>query len=279
MKRMLIAILAALFLSGISLAQDQVPASQQGQNSATHRSQAAETQPVAPQSAPASPQQATDTNRAPRFSPGSVIPVQLTKSIDAKKVKSGDEVLAKVTEDLKATNGEVVVRKDTKVVGHVTAAQARSKEQKESDVGIAFDHAVLKDGSEINMPLSIQAIIAPPNMNPANTSGGGGYEQPAGMPSGGGVAPGGNVGRPAGMGGATAAPPATAPPSGLPAPTGPQKSNSASAPITAKTQGVVGISNLKLMTAAPNPKEGSLVSSEKNNVKLESGTLMLLRVN
>ena len=36
--------------------------------------------------------------------------------------------------------------------------------------------------------------------------------------------------------------------------------------------------NLKLSDAA-NATEGSLVSSEKNNVKLESGTLLLLRVN
>jgi hypothetical protein len=49
-------------------------------------------------------------------------------------------------------------------------------------------------------------------------------------------------------------------------------------PITANTQGVVGISNLHLSTAA-NTTEGSLVTSEKNNVKLDSGTLLLLRVN
>jgi hypothetical protein len=39
------------------------------------------------------------------------------------------------------------------------------------------------------------------------------------------------------------------------------------------------MSDLKLVTAAPDATQGSLVSSEKNNVKLESGTIMLLRVN
>ena len=48
--------------------------------------------------------------------------------------------------------------------------------------------------------------------------------------------------------------------------------------ITGNTQGVIGISNLKL-SAAPNATQGSVVSSEKNNVKLDSGTLLLLRVN
>jgi hypothetical protein len=41
---------------------------------------------------------------------------------------------------------------------------------------------------------------------------------------------------------------------------------------------VVGISNLKLSPAS-NPAQGSVVSSDKNNVKLESGTLLLLKVN
>jgi hypothetical protein len=48
-------------------------------------------------------------------------------------------------------------------------------------------------------------------------------------------------------------------------------------PVTGNTQGVVGISNLKL-EAAQNAAQGSLMRSEKNNVKLESGTFMLLRV-
>ena len=98
-----------------------------------------------------------------------MIPVQLTQTIDAKKAKPGDEVVAKVTMDLKTNSGEVIVPKDTKVVGHVTEAQARSKEQKESQVGIAFDRAVLKDG-EVSLPMSIQAVIAPPS-NDANSSG------------------------------------------------------------------------------------------------------------
>jgi hypothetical protein len=40
---------------------------------------------------------------------------------------------------------------------------------------------------------------------------------------------------------------------------------------------MVGISNLTL--SASSPQQGSLVTSEKNNVKLEGGTFMLLRVN
>ena len=102
-----------------------------------------------------------------RIAPGSVIPVQLTKTIDAKKAKVGDPVMAKVTMDLKTNSGELLVPKDTKVTGHVTEAQARSKDQKESQLGIAFDHATLKSG-DVSLPMSIQAVIAPPS-NDANS--------------------------------------------------------------------------------------------------------------
>jgi hypothetical protein len=39
------------------------------------------------------------------------------------------------------------------------------------------------------------------------------------------------------------------------------------------------MADVKLEANAQNGVQGSVVSSEKNNVKLESGTIMLLRVN
>ena len=48
--------------------------------------------------------------------------------------------------------------------------------------------------------------------------------------------------------------------------------------INGNTQGVVGIADLKL-TAAADVTQGSVLSSEKSNVKLEEGTFLLLRVN
>jgi hypothetical protein len=209
---------------------------------------------------------------APRIGPGSVIPVQLTKTIDAKKAKTGDEVLAKVTEDLKTTSGDLILPKDTKIVGHVTEAQARSKEQKESQLGIAFDRAVMKSG-DLQLPMSIQAIVAPPTNNPDSD---GGHGQAASAPGGAATAP---------MGGArngsasASAQSQSQPPISMPTPNPEAKAGgNARPPITGNTQGVVGISNLQLETTAQHAAQGSLMSSEKNNVKLESGTFMLLRV-
>ncbi len=292
MNRILIAsaIMAGL-VSAASFAQSpsdqaapsQAPQTQTAPPPATEGQPQAAPQSTAPQptAAPTGPNQAANPTQpagAPRIAPGSVIPVQLTKTIDAKKAKPGDEVVAKVTMDLKTNSGEVVVPKDTKVVGHVTESQARSKDQKESQVAIAFDHAVVK-GADMNLPMSIQAVIAPPS-NDQNNGGGS-------------ASPGNGQAAPAGGGGAAASPTSgggrttsgqTQPPSAPTdnAPNGasdtPQQAGNARPQITGNTKGVIGISNLTL-AAGENATQGSVLSSEKNNVKVESGTMLLLKVN
>jgi hypothetical protein len=175
--------------------------------------------------------------------------------------------------DLKTNSGEIVVPKDTKVVGHVTEAQTRSKEQKDSQVGIIFDRAVMKNGGEMLMPMSIQAIIAPQGSNSdANNN----NDQPT-APVANASAASSNSGRAPGMGGTPPAAPNAS--TGGNIPTDASTGANAHEPITGKTEGVVGLRDLKLATTAPDASQGSIVSSEKNNVKLESGTFMLLRVN
>lgn len=263
MKRIFTASLASFCLSLASLAQTsaQPPSDPQTQTS----------QPQSPQAEPALKQSQVAPN-SPKIAAGSVIPVQLTKTVDAKKIKSGDEVQTQVTQDLKTNSGEVLVPKGTKVLGHVTSAQPHSKEQKESELGISFDRAVLKNGTEVSLPLSIQAVIAPPSANPGNA----GNDQPStssgqagGTPSGGGRTP--------GMGGNQGSSQATQAPSA--GETNETPASNRPGPITANTKGVVGIPNLTLTAAGSNSGQGSVLSSEKNNVKLESGTMLLLRVN
>jgi hypothetical protein len=209
-----------------------------------------------------------------RIAPGSVIPVELAKTIDSKKLKTGEEVDAEVTQDMKTQDGEVIVAKDTEVIGHVTVAQPRTKEQKESQVGIRFDQAVMKNGIHLHLPMTIQAIVAPPSSNTAaNESEGEPASRPvAGMPPS-------NTGvQPGGMGTPTSQQTQTA--RGA-TPTGEWPANTSTAtnsqpPITGDTKGVVGYLHLELSTAA-NAADVSVISSEKN-VKLDSGTLLLLRV-
>jgi hypothetical protein len=265
---------AALVLCGTCLAQNAMPSP--ASEPAPASTQSGSGQVTAQAASPAE-------SNSNRIAPGSVIPVQLTKTIDAKKAKTGDPVEAKVTQDLKNGQGQVIVTKDTKVLGHVTEAQARNKEQKESQVGIAFDHAVIKNGGDMQLPMSIQAVIGPMNSNSNsngnnNTEGNQNASPSASAPAGG--VGGAGAGRTGGMGAGAASPN----PDNTSASNGKASNDNATnhgggnGPITGNTQGVVGIADLKLSTE-PNAAQGSMLSSDKNNVKLDSGTLLLLRVN
>lgn len=250
MKRMLLipALIAAMPL-GVMLAQSTPPASSAGTSQA-------------------------QTAGAPRLAPGSVIPVQLTKTVDAKKAKTGDEVVAKVTQDMKTQTGEVLLPKDTKIIGHVTEAEPRSKEDKRSELAIAFDRAVM-NGQEVPLPMSIQAVIAPQN-SPGSAPGG--EDIGAGATSGAGVPSSAGGGGPqrAGMGGSQ--PPAASNAGSMPSDHGnTQSARSGYPPINAQTQGVIGLANVSL--SAQNGSQKPIMTSEKNNVKLETGTMLLLRVN
>jgi hypothetical protein len=59
----------------------------------------------------------------------------------------------------------------------------------------------------------------------------------------------------------------------------PQSQANGQPPITGNTQGVIGMSNVKLESGSQNSQQGSVLTSEKNNVKIEKGTMLLLRVN
>ncbi len=254
------AVATAVLVCGSMMAQN-APTTMPSQSPTTHAPTA--TQPGAPP---------TETSNQPRIAPGSVIPVQLTKTVDAKKVKTGDEVVAKVTMDMKTQTGQVLVPKDTKVIGHVTEAQARHKDDKESQLGIAFNQAVLNN-QQVQLPMSIQAVIGPENPN-ENGSGNAGAQGAAPSPSSTGT----TASSPMGGRSPSAGPgQAEAPPANPGSNDASQQSQSKRPPINAHTQGVIGLSNVTL-SQGQNAQQGSVLTSEKNNVKLESGTMLLLKV-
>lgn len=213
---------------------------------------------------------------------GSTIDVALNKSLDAKKNKPGDEVMAKTTEAVK-TARDLTIPKGSKVIGHVTEAQARTKAQAESKLGVAFDRFVLKDGSQIPVSASIQAIAQAEA--PATASGG--YEEPAMSPSAGDMGAGGNMGGRTGYpssGGARATSPggtlgqATSTVSNTASQVGQAAGVSSAGQLSAASHGVIGLNGLSL-EAQGNASQGSVISSEHQNVHLDSGTRILLRVN
>ena len=80
-----------------------------------------------------------------RLETGSILYAELTKTVDAKKAKVGDPVSAVLVADVLA-HGKIVVRHNSKILGHVTEVQPHTKETPESRLGIVFDKAITKGG-------------------------------------------------------------------------------------------------------------------------------------
>lgn len=123
--------------------------------------------------------QATTAGAAPAgqssLNNGTQIQAELTKSLDAKKAKSGDEITAKVIQDVKV-NGSTVLPRGSKLIGHVIEAQAKSKEG-ESKLGVVFDKAVSKSGQDVAFNGVIVSFSAPAEAGPSTSLGGGGMDR------------------------------------------------------------------------------------------------------
>jgi len=99
-------------------------------------------------------------NEEIKIAPGTVVPAELVKSLDSKKLKEGDPVTAKVSVDM-LSGGTIVVPRDSKIVGHVTEAKSRGKGESESTLGIIFDRLILKNGTEFPIHATLQAVGPP----------------------------------------------------------------------------------------------------------------------
>ncbi len=212
---------------------------------------------------------------------GAVLLAELSKSVDAKKAKAGDEVDAKLAQDIKTPDGKILMHRGSKLVGHVTEAQAKSKENAESRLGVVFEKAVAKDGQEITFSGLIQAIAAPAQNSSSLGSddrgsmgaGSGGGNMGGGRSGGGAMTPmggggmsapgsstmGSNAGNPAN----SASTPANGPGNG---------------PLSTSSRGVSGMPGVTLNAAASGNSQSSVLSSTSGNIKLESGAQMILQV-
>jgi len=85
---------------------------------------------------------------------------EITKSVNSKKAKLGDEVKARVTQDL-LLKGMVILPRASQLVGHVAEVKAHSKDDPEARLGIIFDRALLKNGKQIEMSAVLQALAPP----------------------------------------------------------------------------------------------------------------------
>lgn len=208
---------------------------------------------------------------------GTPLNAELTSSLDSKKAKAGDPVNARVSEAVKA-EGEVVIPKGAKLVGHLTQVSARAKGNADSSLAIQFDKAVLKNGQEVPVALWIRAMAAEPRNN---FQAGPPQDLTAGTPGGG----------PSLMSGR--APGATGTPApGIPAEAGSSGKDSrnardiddrggglnAAGQLSPNSSGVYGIDGVHLAADASNATQGSLITCSGKAMHLDSGTRLLLIV-
>lgn len=214
----------------------------------------------------------TDKASLGQIAAGGTLVAELAKSLDAKKAKAGDRIEARLTMDV-LSRGEIVIPRGAKIIGHVTDARARTKQSPESMVGIAFDRIVLKNGREIPLKATIQAVGAPIQISATGNEAI--SDASSGMPNlGTGGTPNGLSG--AGRNGTPGYPSRPASSAGsAERPTDSSGPNRNSAPPLGPTsQGVVGMKGISLSNTA----QGSTISSANENVHLSSGTQLVLRV-
>lgn len=287
-------VVGALFCFGAG-AQSQTGAQAGAQGSGQASVEAGKTQAQASGSTSASSSASAQNGQAnASLASGSAFNAALSSPIDSKKCKPGDPVNAKTTEAAKS-DGKTVIPKGSKLVGHVTQASARSKGESESALGIVFDKAILKNGQEIPLNVTIQALASAENSASVagadlDTLGGAGATAAGSGTSGGRGALGGVAST---AGGATGTVTNTAANVGGAAGSAVHSTTNAAGSVggasrgavgglnatgqlTSNSQGVFGLNGLNLNAAASNATQGSVITSAGKNVHLDSGTRMLL---
>jgi hypothetical protein len=249
----------------------------------------------------AKPEMAPAAAPAPAVKPQtkeSYILVELTKGLTAKKLKPGDKVKAEVAQDV-VSHGKVIIPVETELIGHVTEVCPHDSANPESRLGIVFDKILLKHFHDINFQAVIQTV-EPPAPRPSRV------DQPSQMlpPSmivgarDNGTAPIGGMSSASSRRGQASttsnttmsqASSTTTFPSSITVKQSPSNhADGSSAQLETTTSGkpmsigmplgVRGIKGLSLSTAPSASTPGPVIVSNTDNVKLESGTQILLHI-
>ena len=211
------------------------------------------------------------TSAADQLATGTSISAELSKALDAKKLKPNDKIEARTAVDL-LSHGQIVIPRNAKIIGHVTEAKAHTKQSPDSMVGIEFDRVVMKDGRELALKVVVQAVGRPLQTSSPFAGDDSMSAGTSGIPSAAqaqrGTVPGSTSPN-------TASYPAGYPPHGASAPAdqGGQLGSSVS-PLGPTSQGVIGMKGLSLSAAGA----ASVLSSSTDNVHLDSGAQLILRV-
>lgn len=303
MKRLWISVLAVAALGLVAGAQSPDQQTRKTQSGQQQSKQASSPQQSQPQSGvqgaaavSASASASASANAGPAsasLSSGTTVNADLATTLDARKCHPGQRVVAKTTRDVKQ-DGHVVLRRGTRLIGHVTEAEAKTKANAESSLGIVFDEAVMKNGQSVPFHAAIQALAEAQSaavvgdndlmssgdaMGSAGAMGSGGSR--GGLVGGAGSAVGSTVGMAGGAAGnlgQTAGGAVRGTTSAAGSAAGATGGLDAAGQLTSTSSGVFGLQGLNLSSAASSATEGSVVTSKAGSVHLSNGTQMLLRV-
>jgi hypothetical protein len=95
---------------------------------------------------------------------------ELDGKLDTKSAKLGDRVVLKTTDKAQLPDGTILPR-GSRLVGHVTEVQAHSSDRAIAQLGIAFDHAELKNGESIPVHSLIRTVRMSASVSSMNVMG------------------------------------------------------------------------------------------------------------
>ncbi|HEV2231811.1 MAG TPA: hypothetical protein VGV68_00250 [Terriglobia bacterium] len=108
----------------------------------------------------------SSSNDAGSVRAGTKLSAQLESAVDAKTAKPGDEVVARVTQNIKQ-NGKVVVRKGDRLMGHVTNVRSAANAHEGSQMTVNFDRLVSGE-STTQLNAVVSAVLSTPGMGSAS---------------------------------------------------------------------------------------------------------------
>ena len=199
-----------------------------------------------------------------RFEFGATLNATLSDTVDARKSKPGARVEAKTSEDLKVA-GVVVIPRGAKLFGQVTEAQAAANEQ--AKLGFVFDRAELKDGRKIPLRTAFYALAAPAGASDDRAP-------PPGGGFGGAV---GSLARPAADDTSALGVGSTKQADLKPSPGAIGGLNSTGT-LYASSRGVFGLEGVSLEPNTVPSKGSTVILADARNLRLVSGTRLLLSV-
>ena len=158
MKHLSLAPLVLATLCTISVAAQQPDAPQPQQQPSTQQ-----TPPAQPdQAAPAQPAQPEALALSP-------VTGELTSKLDSKTAKAGDKIELKTTEKATMADG-TVIPKGSKIMGHVTEAQAYKANSDNGRLTLQFDQAEIKSGQSMPIKSALQTVTPAGGSSAADAS-------------------------------------------------------------------------------------------------------------